>query len=104
MMIGTIASGWWVAFASRYGSMYVGGGGGYDAFGCFLPAPASGTAVKARIARNTAKPRPPLPQRAFARESPPRFPVPQRALERTCPSVPPLSRDIPLPFRAQSGA
>src|SRR6478672_11042524 len=77
------------ALASSSGSRYVDGSG-------FRLACASGIVVTNKTVRIASSPRPPLPQRALARESPPRFPVPQRALER----VPQLCLDIPLPFRA----
>ena len=47
--------------------------------------PPDGFAVTNRTVRIAPRLRPPLPHRAFARESPPRFPVPQRALERVSP-------------------
>src|SRR4051812_3561026 len=45
-------------------------------------------------------PRPPLPQRAFDRDSPPRLPVPHSALERVSPRLPPFILTFRSPFRA----
>src|SRR6476646_5988307 len=97
MMTLTSAFGVSCALASSSGSRYV------DGFG-FRLACASGIVVTNRTVRIASSPRPPLPQRALARESPPRFPVPQRALERVPSRVPPLCLDIPLPFTRRRSA
>src|SRR5215212_9639309 len=74
------------AFATRTGSMYV-------VEGCspFFRAPAaSGAATTSTATSAVTRPRQPLHESAFDRESPPRFPVPQRALERCSPLGLPL--------------
>src|SRR3990170_6162878 len=64
---------------------------------------ASGSA-RASTAIAVTRPRPPLPQRAFERNSPPRFPEPHRALLRTSPRLPPVFPTISLLFRAEARA
>jgi hypothetical protein len=65
---------------------------------------ASGTLIASNAASAVNAPRPPLPQRAFDRDSPPRFPVPQSALDRVSPRLPPFIRTVRSPFRALARA
>src|SRR5215203_6188507 len=93
------------AFASRLGAMNVDG----EAFFASFDEPLSATAAIGAASATTAivirsRPRPPLPQRAFERDSPPRFPVPHSALERMPLGASKSFRAIPLPFPSAARA
>src|SRR5215210_142722 len=81
-----------LAFAIRIGSMYVDAALAPLPVFCRAPA-ARGAATTSTATSAVTRPRPPLPQSAFDRESPPRFPVPHKADERCSPREDPL-----LPF------
>src|SRR5215212_7560144 len=91
------------AFASRLGAMKVDGEAFFASFDELLSATAAigaASATSAIVIRS--RPRPPLPQRAFERDSPPRFPVPHSALERVPLGASRSFRAIPSPFSERS--
>src|SRR5918992_5782902 len=75
---------------------------GFPCLGFLLAPAARGAATTSTAISAVTRPRPPLPQSAFDRESPPRFPVPQSALERCSPrGDPPLPLILLLPLLPQ---
>jgi hypothetical protein len=102
MMTFTSAFGVVLAFAIRMGSTYVGARLALRLSSLLRAPAASGAATTSTATSAVTRPRPPLPQSAFDRESPPRFPVPQSALERCSPrGDPPLPLILFLPLLPQ---
>src|SRR5829696_6880823 len=105
MMTLTYSFGLDSAFASRLGAMNV----PPEAFLASLDEPLSAPAAIGAASATSAivirsRPRPPLPQRAFERDSPPRFPVPHSALERVPPGASKSLRAIRSPFPSAARA
>src|SRR5687768_14888002 len=65
---------------------------------------AIGVAIATSAIAVSSRPRPPLPQSAFERDSPPRLPVPHSALERLPLGASKFLRAILSPFRAEARA
>src|ERR687897_1762179 len=98
MMTRTSSFGVELALASRTGSMYVLAAGRTCRWFSLRAPAARGAATTNTATSAVTRPRPPLPQAAFDRESPPRFPVPHSADERCSPREDPLLPFICLPL------